>query len=229
MSGAGCGRPKEDVSVMGSAEEPTPNHPPDRPAGRLWGQPGDPPAGRPADTPIDRPIRAPIDGPIHSPIDGPADTQSHVPADAQSILTFRDALGMAMELAYEYAFVNAEAILDQHHRLHDLIVAEGIGRTIEPVVGWLTDAVGLRFTDQRLGSVGVVLVTVRPFDVDVVREQDLFQYRRAGWAIAQRGAHLIDWLETDGDCCRSYAYVTCPARAWESDPPGHRLSDGRTW
>ena len=137
--------------------------------------------------------------------------------------------GLAMELADEYAFVNAAAILDRDRRLHDLIVAEGIGRTIEPVVGWLTDAVGLRFTDQRLGSVGVVLVTVRPFDVDVVREEDLHLYRRAGWAIAERGAHLIDWIETDGDCFRSYAYVTCPARAWEYDPPGHRLSDGRTW
>ncbi len=134
-----------------------------------------------------------------------------------------------MELADEYAFVNAAAILDGDRRLHDLIVAEGIGRTIEPVVGWLTDAVGLRFTDQRLGSVGVVLVTVRPFDVDIVREQDLHLYRRAGWAIAECEAHLIDWIETDGDCFRSYAYVTCPAKAWEYDPPGHRLSDGRPW
>lgn len=147
--------------------------------------------------------------------------------DSLAVLTFRDALGLAMELADEYAFVNAAALIGRNGQLEDLIIAEGIGRTIEPVVGWLATTAERRLPSWRCGTTDVVLITVRPFDVEVIREDDLWAYRRAGWAIAAAGANLIDWIETDGDLFRSYAYVTCPERAWSGDPPADRLSDGR--
>ncbi len=146
-------------------------------------------------------------------------------ADNTSIITFRDALGLAMELADDYAFVNAAAIVDHGGNLVDLIVAEGIGRTIDPVIGWLCEPPPPRNRGRPIAQ--TLVVSVRPFEADVVREQDLRLYRSARWTLAAAGIELIDWIETDGDLFRSYAYVTCPARAWERDPPADRLSDGR--
>ena len=139
-----------------------------------------------------------------------------------TIISFRDAVGVAMELADEFAFANAAAILDERGHLLDMAVVEGIGRTIEPVVEWATGIDGWHTRINR-----ILLISIRPYEVDIVREADLRLYRRAGWAISAAGARLIDWIETDGDLVRSYAYVTCPAQAWLDDPPGERASDGR--
>jgi hypothetical protein len=129
-----------------------------------------------------------------------------------------------MEFADDYAFVNAGAVLDETGNVVDIVMAEGIGQSIEPVARWLVD--GHRCWPQ---APTVLLVSVRPFEVDVVREQDLLRYRHAGWAIAAAGGQLIDWIETDGDLFRSYAYVTCPGDAWPNDGPDQRHFDSLRW
>ncbi len=190
------------------------------------------------------------------------------PCGRAPIVTFRDALGFAMELADEYAFVSAAALLDRTGALLDLAIVEGIGQSIDPVVDWaigIDPATGRQQPDRSMGPapprpgnhgratgrapdgalgriahqpigagawsgwpVAVILVSVRPYDVGVIREDDLVRYRRARWAISGAGAHLSDWIETDGDLFRSYAYLTCPAEAWPHDPPTERRSD-RPW
>ena len=65
------------------------------------------------------------------------------------------------------------------------------------------------------------------YEPDLVRERDLHLYRRARWSLGRAGCDLVDWIETDGDLFRSYAYLTCPAAAWAGDPPANRLSDGQ--
>jgi hypothetical protein len=140
-----------------------------------------------------------------------------------SITSFGDALGLAMALADEYAFANAAALIDDDGGLVDLAIAEGIGTTIEPLIQWIItrsagDA-GEARDSAALGPVAVVMLSVRPYEVDLVREEDLRLYRLATWSAAAAGLHLLDWIETDGDLFRSYANVTCPAKAWDQDPP----------
>lgn len=137
------------------------------------------------------------------------------------IVTFRDALGFAMELTSSHVEVHAALLLTRDGQPIDLGLVEGPCGTIETVTDW---AVGLRSwarSPRRL-----LLASVRPFDSDVVREHDLRLFRRASWSLAAAGADLLDWIETDGDLFRSYAYLTCPAHAWPTDPIEHRLVDG---
>ena len=133
-----------------------------------------------------------------------------------SITSFRDALGLAMALADEYAFASAAALVDRPGNMVDLAIAEGIGTTIEPLTRWIASSGHSPGAD---GPVAAVLLSVRPYEVDLVREEDLRLYRHAVWTVATAGLHLLDWIETDGDLFRSYANVTCPARAWDDHPP----------
>jgi len=131
-----------------------------------------------------------------------------------------------MELADRHAFVAAIALLGPDGRPIDVVtlntaIVDGVAAEIEPVVAWAAGLDGWRCRPCR-----TLLVSVRPFDPEIVREVDLRHYRHARWALAQAGCDLIDWVETDGDLFRSYAYLTCPAEAWTNDPPSHRLSDG---
>ncbi len=138
-----------------------------------------------------------------------------------AIACYRDAVGFALELADHHAFVSAIALLDATGRTIDLAVAEGLGTTIDPVVAWATGRTGWA------GSPTAALaVSVQPFAPEIIREVDLRRYRRANWSLAGAGCRLIDWIETDGDLVRSYAYLTCQATAWPDDPPHHRRADG---
>jgi hypothetical protein len=139
-----------------------------------------------------------------------------------SINAFRDALGFAMALADEYAFTNAAVLLAGDGRPIDLAVADGIGGSIEPVVAW---AAGSSWWTQPPRS--SLVFSIRPYEPDLVRERDLRRYRHARWSLAQAGCDLLDWIETDGDLFRSYAYLISPAEAWSDDPPPHRLGDRR--
>ncbi len=134
------------------------------------------------------------------------------------ISSFRDALGLAMLLADEYAFVNAAAVLDSAGTVTTIGVADGVGQNIERLVGWCA-------TRAAPGLSEVLLLTVRPYESDVITERDLGLYRHARWSLAGAGIGLADWIETDGDLFRSYAYVTCPAHAWPRDPPQDRIRD----
>lgn len=138
--------------------------------------------------------------------------------------TFRDALGLALELADRYSLVDAAALLDPAGRTIEMAVASGLegAGSIEPVVAWAAGAGGWSGPPQ-----GVLIVSVRALDPDIVSEADLRRYRHAGWSLAGAGRRLLDWIETDGDLVRSYASLTCPAEAWADDPTDHRAIDGR--
>ncbi len=177
----------------------------------------------------------------------PADEERHPPSpvpDAYrgrrqvhvtgTLRGFRDGLGLAMQLADDYAFIGAGVLLDGAGNIVDLVTSEGIGRPVGPLVGRICTVLDRPkappdqpFDSGQVATPAVVLLSVRPFDADVIREADLALYRRARWAIGVAGAELLDWIETDGDLFRSYAYVTCPALAWPDDPPGERLD--RAW
>lgn len=134
------------------------------------------------------------------------------------ISSFRDALGLAMLLADEYAFVNAAAVLDPAGTVTTIGLADGIGQSVEQLLGWCAARPAPEPSQ-------VLLLTVRPYEHDVVAERDLDLYRRARWKLAGAGFGLADWIETDGDLFRSYAYLTCPAHAWPQDPSEDRIRD----
>ncbi len=178
-------------------------------------------------------------------------TEGHPGSAGLTVVTFRDALGLAMLLADEYAFVNAAAVLDRSGAVTALGVVDGVGQSIELLVGWCrarADGSELHGPRPNAGAsqasmtrrrpsagapsagapsagANVLLVTVRPHDQDVISEYDLALFRRARWSLAEAGLDLSDWIETDGDLFRSYAYVTCPAQAWPEDPPQDRMTD----
>ncbi len=137
-----------------------------------------------------------------------------------------------MALADEYAFANGLALIDGHGGLIDLAIVEGIGQTVEPLVRWLASGKPEPNEQSSRGpgrqnhggaaAMSALLLSVRPYEADLVREEDLRLYRNGGWAISAAGLHLIDWIETDGDLFRSYAYLMCPATAWPDDPPMER-------
>ncbi len=136
------------------------------------------------------------------------------------IATFRDALGFAMEFGTIHRWASAALVLDRNKRPSDIVVADGDAGALEAVISWasaLTPGPGRPWL--------VLAVSARPMRPEVVAEADLRRYRQARWTLGLAGRDLIDWIETDGDLVRSYAYLTCPATAWAGDPPHHRLSD----
>ncbi len=60
----------------------------------------------------------------------------------------------------------------------------------------------------------VLLVSVCPTATPTIRESDLDLFRSLRWRLSIAGVDLVDWIETDGDHVRSFAYLTCPAAAW---------------
>ncbi|MEM7274324.1 MAG: hypothetical protein AAF547_14670 [Actinomycetota bacterium] len=147
---------------------------------------------------------------------------------AAPVNTFRDALGVAMAIAEDYAFANAAVLVEPGGRIHDIGIVEGIGTSIDGLTRWVVAALGgaaAARQGRRSPPLRVLLISVRPFEVDTIRESDLRRYREASWAVANTGADLLDWIETDGDLFRSYAYTTCPGVAWPDDPPQDRQDD----
>ncbi len=145
-----------------------------------------------------------------------------------SIVTFRDAVGLAMAVADDFAFANVAALIRRDGTVADMAIAEGIGKTIEPLVAWaVAGPVDGSDSSRWPEKPDVMLLSVRPFEVDIIREQDLLLFRTARWVLAGSGLGLVDWIETDGDLFRSYAYVSCPTEAWPGDPPTERYADQR--
>jgi hypothetical protein len=143
-----------------------------------------------------------------------------------SIVSFRDALGFAMELSAHHQAVHAAVLLGRAGRPVDVAVtvpteSSERSQSIEPVVSWASQRLPWPFSPHR-----VLVVSVGHLVPDLVRESDIERYRRATWTLAEAGCSLLDWIETDGDLFRSYAYLTCPATAWPKDDPAHRRSDG---
>ncbi len=160
----------------------------------------------------------------------------------KSINSFRDAVGLALRVADEFAFANAVAVLDADGSCRSLAMTSGIGASAEPLLRWLTtdDRVWLpakrppRRVDgtdpierSALGPVpaSLLVVSVGELDPSVIRECDLERYRRAQRTAGRRGLRLLDWMATDGDAVRSYAYLVDPIGAWPADPPDDRCED----
>ena len=57
----------------------------------------------------------------------PAESLAESPAESLVVATFRDAVGLAMQLADEYAFVSAGVVLESSGVVSDIVLAEGIG------------------------------------------------------------------------------------------------------
>lgn len=137
-----------------------------------------------------------------------------------TVPSFRDAVGLALELGDEYAFAFVAVLLDEHRRQLDRRVFDVVGVGLTSVLAWcLSQAAGLR------QPVNVLLLTVRSVEPDVVREHDLAQYRRAERTLTGTTAGLLDWIETDGELIRSFAYLIHPDTAWIADPAEHRRVD----
>jgi antitoxin (DNA-binding transcriptional repressor) of toxin-antitoxin stability system len=82
-----------------------------------------------------------------------------------------------------------------------------------------------RFATGAVPVVASVLISTCRGPVCPIRPVDLIRFERWGQRLARAGAPLIDWIETDGDDVRSYAYITDPATAWLDDPDRERWCD----
>lgn len=126
-----------------------------------------------------------------------------------SIGSFRDALGLALELSDEFAFAHAAVVLNPDRRCVDFGVFTSIVDNLSEVLSWLSSQFEL-----RVDSAQVLLISVRSVDGWSIYERDLSNFRLARTTIAECGGLLIDWIETDGELVRSYAHVVNPNTAW---------------
>ncbi len=146
---------------------------------------------------------------------------------APTITCFRDALGLAMELSDDYAFANAGIMLNSQGRVVDGVITDDVGISIRPVVQQIVDRQRHRGLSPPYVANSAVLLSIRPVDGPIVREHHLADFRWASGQIAAVGGRLADWIETDGDVFRSYAYLVYPASAWVDDSPSARAADGQ--
>ena len=70
---------------------------------------------------------------------------------------------------------------------------------------WLSDRVEGYHNPRN-----VILFTARTLDWQVVAERDLAEYRFAATIVNRLELDLVDWIETDGEIVRSYAYLANP-------------------
>lgn len=198
-----------------------------RPGGRAVPEPSDhhpprlrlPPAGEGSSSSADRTDRA--DRADRAAVGGPR-------ARPGPIRSFRDAIGAALELADDHPLASVAVLLEPDGERVDVAIARGLDASIEAVVAWAAAVDGWAGSGRLARRpLGVLLISIRSFDPDVIREADLRRFRQAGWTMARAGHRLVDWIETDGDLVRSYAHVTSPDRAWPDDPPEHRRGDRR--
>ena len=81
---------------------------------------------------------------------------------------------------------------------------------------------------HRARTTGKLLVlSHKSVELSPVSLTDLYSYELLRWVGEQIGRAVIDWVETDGDEIRSFAYRTHPLTAWANDPTSHRRADFR--
>ena len=141
-----------------------------------------------------------------------------------TISSFRDALGIALELSDEFAFAQAAAVVDPSDRCVDFAVFTEVGDGLVPSLGWLSTRASGHPPLSR-----VVLYSVRSVDGLIIAEIDLAEYRFAAVTIGRMGANLVDWIETDGEMVRSYAYLTTPQTQWAMDAMAEGAVDCTDW
>lgn len=142
------------------------------------------------------------------------------PDHPATVSCFRDAVGLALQLSEDYAYAQVAVLLDENGIQLDRRVFDAVGVGLMPVLAWcLSTAAGLG------RPVDVLLLTARSIEPSVVREQDLAHYRRAERTLTGANLGLLDWIETDGELVRSFAYLVHPDTAWITDPADHRRVD----
>ncbi len=129
----------------------------------------------------------------------------------QSITSFRDALGLALELSDEFAYAHAVVILAPDRRCVELQLFTGIVDNLGVMLGWLSSRLV-----RGYAPVPVLLISVRSVDGWSVYERDLNDFRFARATIGELGGELVDWLETDGELVRSFAHLVDPGSAWST-------------
>ena len=142
----------------------------------------------------------------------------------ESIRSFRDALGLALELSDEFAFAHAAVVLSCERRCLDLGVFTAIDDNLPELLGWLSE----RFQRQPQAET-VLLISVRSVDAWLVYERDLGNYRFARATITEFGGRLLDWIETDGELVRSYAHLANPNTEWSIEAEAEGALDANRW
>lgn len=141
-----------------------------------------------------------------------------------TISSFRDALGLAFELSDEFAFAQAAVLIDRQRRCVDFGVFTEVGQGLTPALGWLS-----RRVDHHRPSLRALFISVRSVNGLIVAEHDLAEFRFAVHTAAQMGVSVIDWLETDGELVRSYAYLTNPNTVWSMQAAAEGAVDCSDW
>lgn len=141
-----------------------------------------------------------------------------------SINSFRDALGLAFELSDEFAFAHAALVLGPDRRCIDFEIFTAIGDNLSEVLSWLSSRV-----ETSLDPALVLLISVRSVDGWSIYEQDLSDFRFARSTISGYGGTLLDWIETDGELVRSYAYLVNPNTAWSVEAGAEGALEDLGW
>ncbi len=142
----------------------------------------------------------------------------------ESIMSFRDALGLALELSDEFAFAHAAVVLSPTRACVDFRVFTAIVDNPSEVLGWLSHRFH-RYVSPAL----VLLISVRSVDGWSVYERDLTDFRFARNTIAELGGLLLDWIETDGDLVRSFAHLVNPNTAWSVEAAAEGAVEHLEW
>lgn len=141
-----------------------------------------------------------------------------------SIRSFRDALGLALELSDEFAFAHAVLVLSPDRQCVDFEIFTAVGDNLSEVLSWLSSRL-----ERGLDTALVLLISIRSVDGWSIYEQDLDDFRFVRATIAGYGALLLDWIETDGELVRSYAYLVNPNTAWSLAAGAEGALDDLGW
>ncbi len=141
----------------------------------------------------------------------------------ESICSFRDALGLALELSDEFAFAHTAVILSSDRRCIDFRVFTAVVDNLSDVLEWLATR-----PQDSADSPLVLLISVRSVDRSIY-EHDLSTFRLARTRVSALGAMLLDWIETDGELVRSYAHLVNPSTAWSIEAEAEGALDTLDW
>jgi len=141
-----------------------------------------------------------------------------------SIHSFRDALGLALELSDEFAFAHAALVLSPDRRCVDFEIFTAIVDNLAELLGWLSSCF-----EQKVDAALVLLISVRSVDGWSIYERDLSNFRFARTTVSGYGGSLLDWIETDGELVRSYAYLVNPNTAWSVEAGAEGALDHLDW
>jgi hypothetical protein len=162
-----------------------------------------------------------------------------------TVRTFGDAVGVALALADEYAYVHAGLVLDPCGRVAAMRLTKlgphasappwadaSISTVLEgnDTLAWPSAAATRPGFDRVMWwflrqphrwpgphSAAALVLSVRAAPLEPVSHVERQRHERLSGVARLAGYRLLDWIETDGDCVRSHAYLTDPETAWPAD------------